>query len=488
MSLEGLLTYFGLLFAALAIISPVQRHALGLFIPKWALPISIITALILLVVRDMPLGLPPLFGWRLDLVMYSLTLGAFLIPVSTALLGWRWWYRAKLTARSMPLLESFFQVALRESVFDEVERVLRKNRESLVSMPAAAAAVLFHPRMVKRLMESHSSIHLELLAHRPILEALENRLLAVEVVVREMISVGASPLQSAVVWRYKGIEHLQFTDAEKKVIDATFQDPNWYHDANAHYSLTITAINRIQSGELDDAYNKADENYVSDQGVARRATCPIYLAIKTEVLAIEAAIRAGIEKDFYVSDLFDILRNIFQRSNYYPTSTATAGVQADYTPYSYLLEVITSDLESLSELAAQQSVKNNSAAPEEASPGRVGGDLLRMWSFCIWWILREGGKFDPVLRRRIVERYFGFLFALGWRSSEVLLGTAQSVNNLNHWRDALLTELRQHLASPTQELVNVLKEVFYFLDTGKPFISDGYAWLKTQIPDQFLPD
>ena len=56
MSLEGLLTYFGLLVAALAIMGPIQRHALGLFIPKWFLPISAITALlVLLIFRDMPL-------------------------------------------------------------------------------------------------------------------------------------------------------------------------------------------------------------------------------------------------------------------------------------------------------------------------------------------------------------------------------------------------------------------------------------------------
>ena len=182
-----------------------------------------------------------------------------------------------------------------------------------------------------------------------------------------------------------GIEHLQFTDAEREVISATFQNPEWYHDTNAHYPLTITAINKMQSGELDDSYNTSDENYVSSQGVSRRATCPVYLAIKTEVLAIEAALDGGVEEDFYVSDLFDILRNIFQRFKFDPALTVTAGMQADYTPYAYLVEVITSDLEGLSEKAVQQSVKNNSA-PDAASPGRVGSDLIRMWSFCLWWI------------------------------------------------------------------------------------------------------
>ena|SRR5271167_133133 len=99
MSLEGLLTYFGLLVAALTIMSPVQRRSLGLFIPKLFLPISIIIALILLVVRDMPLDLPTAFGGRLDLVTYLLTLGAFLIPVIAALFGWWRWYTAKLTNR-----------------------------------------------------------------------------------------------------------------------------------------------------------------------------------------------------------------------------------------------------------------------------------------------------------------------------------------------------------------------------------------------------
>ena len=244
---------------------------------------------------------------------YLLTLGAFVIPVTAAFWSWKLWYTAKLTSRNVSRLESFFQAALRESSFEEVERVLRKNHESLASMPSGAASVLFHPRMVKNLMSSHSVIHLELLASRPFLESLPNRLRAVEVVVREMISAAASPLQSAVVSKYGGIEHLEFTDAEKKIIDATFQNPAWYQDTNAHYPLIITAINKIESRELDDAYNSPDENYIASQGVAKRATCPIYLAVKTEVLAIESALEAGAEEDFYISDLYQIMHKIRKR-------------------------------------------------------------------------------------------------------------------------------------------------------------------------------
>ena len=81
MNLEGLLTYFGLLAAAVAIMGPVQRRALLLFVPKWLMPICIFVALLFLVIRDTLLGIRPPFGWRLEMVTYLLTLGAFVLPV-----------------------------------------------------------------------------------------------------------------------------------------------------------------------------------------------------------------------------------------------------------------------------------------------------------------------------------------------------------------------------------------------------------------------
>src|SRR5271155_1787565 len=105
MSLEGLLTYFGLLAAALAIMGPVQRRALSLFVPRWLIPISIVAGLAFLILRDTPLGIPPPLGWRLDLVTYLLTLGAFLLPVSAAIIAWLLWFGGKLSNRNLPQLE-----------------------------------------------------------------------------------------------------------------------------------------------------------------------------------------------------------------------------------------------------------------------------------------------------------------------------------------------------------------------------------------------
>ncbi len=312
MNLEALLTFCGLLAAAVAIMGTVQRKALLLFVPKWLVPGLSCGALILLVMRDAPFGVPPLFGWRLDLVTYFLGLGSFLLPVGSAIIAWWFWWRARLSSRNLPYFEVFLHAALREGEFDEVERVLRKNRDTLTNIPPNAATVLFSPRLVHQMVGTYSFIHLELLACRPFLESLDNRLQAVNTVVRELLMAESSPLQSAVVKRFGGIEHLQYTDLDKKLIESTFEDPNWYHDTYAHYPLIITVMNAIEGGTLDAAYNRVDENYVATQGISKRARCPLFLAIKTEVMALQAAVDAGSEEDFYISDLWQIVQKNLQ--------------------------------------------------------------------------------------------------------------------------------------------------------------------------------
>jgi hypothetical protein len=73
MSLEGLLTYFGLLAAAAAIMGPVQRRALLLFVPKWLLPVTSLAGLLFLIIRDAPLGMRPPLGWPLEMVTLRLS-------------------------------------------------------------------------------------------------------------------------------------------------------------------------------------------------------------------------------------------------------------------------------------------------------------------------------------------------------------------------------------------------------------------------------
>src|SRR5580658_9339187 len=107
MSLEGLLTFFALLAAAAAVMKPVQRRSLLMFVPRWMVPLTILAGLTCLIFRDMPLGIKPPFGWQLDLVTYFLTIGAFVLPLAGALVAWVFWLNAKLTSHNISELEAF---------------------------------------------------------------------------------------------------------------------------------------------------------------------------------------------------------------------------------------------------------------------------------------------------------------------------------------------------------------------------------------------
>src|SRR5262249_7334845 len=159
-----------------------------------------------------------------------------------------------------------------------------------------------------------SLIHLELLSDTAFLEALENRFAAVDVVVRKLLRSEISPLRSAVVKTYGGLENAVYPEEERQLIQKTFQSPAWYVKANAHYPLVTSAVEELTSGRLDSEYNEIGRSYEASQGISRRSHCPVYLAVKTEVLAIETAIKQRGEDDLYVSDLSDVFRAILERS------------------------------------------------------------------------------------------------------------------------------------------------------------------------------
>jgi hypothetical protein len=65
------------------------------------------------------------------------------------------------------------------------------------------------------------------------------------------------------------------------------------------------------------------------RGISRRAHCPVYLALKAEVLAIESALVKCVEKDFYVSDLWDIFRAVQERSVFEEVGVAVGDMNGD---------------------------------------------------------------------------------------------------------------------------------------------------------------
>lgn len=225
MSLEGLLTFIGILVGIMAIVSPVQRRSLNLFVPGRYLAGSLLFSLILLIIRDAPFGVPPPFGLPLEPVLFSMTVASFLLPVIAAVWSWVAWHQARLTPKKLLLVEDVFQAALRDDQFDELERIVRKNRDRLKGLPPTAATVLFNPKVVTALADARSMLHLELLSDIEFYYSLDNPLGALDAVARELLHTNASPLRSAVVSHYGGAEHPQYADSERQLMESTFFNP-----------------------------------------------------------------------------------------------------------------------------------------------------------------------------------------------------------------------------------------------------------------------
>jgi hypothetical protein len=486
-TLAALLTLFSILLAVLALARPVGRRSLTLFVPLWRLVAAIFLSLALIICRDAPFGMRPPFGWSLSKTMFGLTLGAFLIPVLAGLWAWASWYRATLTGERLIRVESVFRAAMRERKFDEVERIVRKNQDRLERLPATGTAVLFAPVIVEALVGSHSLVHLELLANMQFLKALENRHLAVDVVVRELLRSDVSPLRSAVVARYGGLEHFTYADSERALMERTFQNPQWYSEASAHYPLVISSVETLRGGKLDTDYNDVGRDYEASQGISRRSRCPIYLAVKTEVLAIEAALEGHVEKDFYVTDLFDVFRAVKERSKYDETVWKSPLSNSEFpTPYAYLLYTITADLDDLSCTAVREAIgssaREQAGEPRQAqAPGEVARALARTWSFCVWSIADSKCQVAPEFRTSIIEQYLLFVLKLGWEPRSVCFGGIGAVEDLTVWRDVFLNELRSRFSGRDFLRWVPLQEAMRSLDQGKRYVMEGYPWVEKEL-------
>jgi hypothetical protein len=163
MTLAALLTVFSITWAIFSSARPVGRRSLALFAPTWRIVIAICLSFLCIIVRDAPFGIKPPFGLRLDLAEFGLTVGSFIAPVAIALWCWRSWHQARLTPKNSGRLEGVIKTALREEEFDEVERIINRNKNRLSQLPAGSASALFNQKIVSALVQSNSLLNNELL-------------------------------------------------------------------------------------------------------------------------------------------------------------------------------------------------------------------------------------------------------------------------------------------------------------------------------------
>jgi len=145
------------------------------------------------------------------------------------------------------------------------------------------------------------------------------------------------------------------------------------------------------------------------------------------------------------------------------------------------------DFENLTGQAVRKSIGKDGDAPQNAKPTSTGIDLVRFWFLSIWELMGRTDGINPAHLDSIVERYFRFMFALGWQPSEVLHTSGISAPHLNAWRNLLCSQIKDCTMGIKSGHSIALHRVFKRLDLGKPFISDGYVWLKAQLQPQLFP-
>jgi len=240
--------------------------------------------------------------------------------------------------------------------------------------------------------------------------------------------------------------------------------------------LTISAIEALDSGKFDVAYNAKDDRYAATQGVSPRANCPIYLALKTQTLAIEAVLEKGItEGDFYVTGLLDIFAGVLRRSH---VTAWNEDLHWEFpTPYAYLLHNVIYDLQHLSELAVREAT-SKTTPPVVSKPGGVAHWIARTWTACTWLLASPKGAVTEKFQENMMQVLLNFILQLHSQPSEIYPSWEDvPASELQAWRDLFVTELREKFGADKVRQ-QALKKAVDGLDYGKGYVFNGRSWLE----------
>jgi len=243
LSLEGLLALIAIIIAIYALAQPVQRRSVLLLVPIWLVVLSVVISAGLLIWRyAVPTFHYEFYPWA-DFVSM---VGAFFLPTLGIIIAYVFWLRAKLSAKKDRKFRKFILTCIKDNRFDELLRILDKNEKSLVNvLERDTLDLLFDRRFVEHTISARNWIHLRLLSNKELIEKLTDRFAATNSLMRKLVAAETSPLHSAIVAVYGGREHTYLTDDERKLIDETLQNPEWYMSVRADYTLIIYAYESI---------------------------------------------------------------------------------------------------------------------------------------------------------------------------------------------------------------------------------------------------
>lgn len=474
MSLDFLLSLIAIFVAVYSILNPVQRKSFEIFFPWKRFIGGIIFSFILVSLPYFAAEYHIVPILQLDKV---LEYWAFVIPVSILATGIFRYIQARLTLSAEKKLRSFLDACLRENLFDEFERIVQRNRKIICRFSEKTILRIFNPKFIRVLFQSNSWVHLDLLSDEQGINKMgQLRHDLVDRVIRELLKTQDSPLHSVVFKKYGGKEFCYVFDSEQALIEKTFQNPKWYLNSNARYPLVISAYEEISSGKLDEIYNSNGRLYESMQGISARASCIVFLSVKTHVMAIESAIEGNVSGDFYILDLRQIFEAVLKHSKYNLSVWEDSKANSEHpTPYSFLLKTITNDFRTLS----RDCIKNIIFAKGQDNLGGMISALAGCWSACVWCIAKSKNNVSDRFRGEIIEEYLNFILKLGFAPQEIFFQNHNGVS-FDKWRDVFVGQLKERFAV-IKDGKDCLLNVVSKLDRGKIYVQNGRVWLLGEL-------
>ena len=442
MSPEGLLAFLAVCIGFYAAASPVQRESVKQFVPLWLIALPLTVSMVLVFFQRWISAVAP--SWHL--LEFCLGLASFGILVLALVFAWLLWEHAYLGSKPDCRIERILRVAALESKYAEAERVLIKNRDQVITLSGDAQNRIFETDLVSGFLEAHSWFHLDLIKDQKALNRLADGRRAVYQVLRAMLLTdGLSPISSFVAERSGGDEVTLPSQRELDFVDGTFGDSSWYIGSNAHYPLTITAIELLRSGRFDEGYNQLGGAYEATQGISERARCPVYAVVVVETHAIIEAIEARSEGDLYVTDLWDLFAAVSSRSSFEASIWESPEANWEYpTPFAYLLSSICSTLRQVYLKCLEKSTHKSYGPWVVDPPHATAVQAAKAWSFCAWNLCYHRSTSGEEFRKNLVRTYLESTVMLGWQVERAFNSVPnRPVGGINVWRDLLADELSQ---------------------------------------------
>jgi hypothetical protein len=366
---------------------------------------------------------------------------------------------------------------MRDGEYDEAVRILTQNRNRLAEVLSKETAdLVFDRQFVHAMVSARSWLHLGLLTDEALLQRLPDCRRAVDQTMRELLAADNSPLRTSALFQEGGDETIQWTDEEDALIRRTFLNPAWYHRCRVGYPVLIAACERIDSGEMDEAYNRPDARYGARQGITSRSKCPVFLAEKTMAHSLLAAIkqRSGTSSDTHcdAADLWDLFRTIYDHSVYRPETWDEPWGYGDYpTPFGFLLAEILSDYYYVCNDAWRDSDHG------DKPPQEILGPVIHMWAHSVMWLTKDEDRVSPGFRGSSVRVLLEMVLEL--KHAEV--HATKNREGRAAWTNLFVDNVGRAASSWLRENREYLRKMVDGMDLAKDHIRENRDWLRQEL-------